>query len=731
MEKILELQNHSSLAKLLATENLTVTHSKSLSTAYFDVKNRVLGLPVWKDQGKVVYDMLVGHEVSHALYTPHAEFEEFLATEGRSHFDILNIVEDIRIERLIKLKYAGMPRIFNGAYKSLVEGDFFKIADKNVAELNFLDRLNLHAKIGTSADIPLSEVELDIYDRCMKAQSFADVIKLYFEIKEFVAEEAKNKEEESNPDKPEDALSDEAENESSSSEDSQSSDEADDGEESFANSSDDESETDEGDDADESSEDIKSEDSDSSDDLDATAETNEGGDAATSNGEDINTHESETLKSFNDSVLEEGDNKRTQIALMPTKSTIEKHVIPYKTVLAERPSISEALANSAYYDSEGLAQTLSDTEVKYSEMKKTINKKVAVLAREFERRKAAFQYSRAQESRKGSIDVNQLHKYSYDDQIFQTTMQLADAKSHGMIFFIDYSGSMNYVLKDVLEHTLNLIQFCKKVGIPFQVFSFTSLDSTTDNTQSSLELNMEHLVIAELFSSSMSKAEYEKAFKAVSYQVLLSQTGRFNQALSSKYEYLGGTPLDGTLVAAHHIIKKFNKKNGVQKTNVIILSDGDSHRCIPRDVSYRSYHVAVNIEGKQFQIPTREATETFTQILRDMSGANLIGFYLPNDKRAAKYHMRKMKGWQNDVGADMKKYNKDGFAVMNDCLGYNSYFLLSPNVDIADDEFDYKSENSISESRTAQSQLARQYAKHNVKNRQSRIILTKFAELIA
>ena len=83
MESILDLQNQSSLAKLLATENITVTHNKRLSTAYFDVKNRVLGLPVWKDQGKVVYDMLVGHEVSHALYTPHEEFEKFLEDEKR------------------------------------------------------------------------------------------------------------------------------------------------------------------------------------------------------------------------------------------------------------------------------------------------------------------------------------------------------------------------------------------------------------------------------------------------------------------------------------------------------------------------------------------------------------------------------------------------------------------------------------------------------------------------
>jgi len=54
------------LAKLLAKENLSVQHG-NYSTASFDVMNRVLRLPLWEDKGKDVYDLLVGHEVGHAL----------------------------------------------------------------------------------------------------------------------------------------------------------------------------------------------------------------------------------------------------------------------------------------------------------------------------------------------------------------------------------------------------------------------------------------------------------------------------------------------------------------------------------------------------------------------------------------------------------------------------------------------------------------------------------------
>ena len=65
----------SQLAKLLATEDLIVEHKK-VETAYFNVSSRVLTLPLWDKASSMVYDMLVGHEVGHALYTPDEDGEE-------------------------------------------------------------------------------------------------------------------------------------------------------------------------------------------------------------------------------------------------------------------------------------------------------------------------------------------------------------------------------------------------------------------------------------------------------------------------------------------------------------------------------------------------------------------------------------------------------------------------------------------------------------------------------
>jgi hypothetical protein len=767
MEKILDLQNQSSLAKLLATENITVTHKKGLKTAFFDVKNRVLGLPVWKDKGKVVYDMLVGHEVSHALYTPENGFEDFVEKNGRSNFDILNIIEDIRIERLIKNKYAGMPRIFKGAYTELVKDDFFQIADKNISELCFLDRLNLRGKIGNLVDIPLSEKEEELYKKCYAAETFDDVVELYHEVLKYAKEEAKEKEPENPSPIPQNA---EGESEESENDDDTQivPDENGDIEgEDFSNSSslpdvgevdDDgtESHSQKSSVTDEDMEEAMNEAMDKIlDDMNISYENDESeelktgsegvGGKSDTNGKDV-ILEPQTTKALEENLVEE-DNQTGYhsdgIALWPRKSTVNKHIISYKKVMEDRGDFSE-FAKDQYLDEIDSLDFLNRLEERAIDFKKKVNKKVGVLVREFERRKAAYQYSRAQESRRGSLDVNKLHKYKYDDQIFQSVMHLADAKSHGMIFFIDYSGSMSNVLKDVLEHTLNLIHFCKKVGIPFKVYSFTSNYSLDNNdmdiAQSDMEYDLSDLVIAELFSSEMSNKEYNEAFKTVSCQCLLSNQYSFSQAGISKWEHLGGTPLNTTLMAAHHIIDDFRKSNPVQKLNVIVLTDGESSGASPRGTWHHSYHV--NVAGKQRKLD-RNNTSAHVKLLKDTKNVNMVGFFLPCNKREGNRHLNRMA--QNartttahnayrKAGEWMKVYRKDKIFQVANCFGYDSYFLLSSDIEIEDeDEFTYEKSagKTIAENRGEQSKLAREFTKHNVSNRTNRIIMTKFAEIIA
>ena len=94
------LQKKSVLARLLANENISVRQG-NFPTASFDVVNRVLNLPNWKDMSNDLYDLLVGHEVSHALNTPS---DPKVLNIPNVPFSFVNIVEDIRIEKLIMKK---------------------------------------------------------------------------------------------------------------------------------------------------------------------------------------------------------------------------------------------------------------------------------------------------------------------------------------------------------------------------------------------------------------------------------------------------------------------------------------------------------------------------------------------------------------------------------------------------------------------------------------------------
>ena len=103
----------SQLAKLLATEDLVVEHKK-VSTACFNVHTRVLTLPLWEKASNLVYDLLVGHEVGHALFTP----DEDWIQEHKIPPQFVNVVEDARIEKLMKRKYAGLAKTFFNGYKN-------------------------------------------------------------------------------------------------------------------------------------------------------------------------------------------------------------------------------------------------------------------------------------------------------------------------------------------------------------------------------------------------------------------------------------------------------------------------------------------------------------------------------------------------------------------------------------------------------------------------------------
>tara|TARA_X000001382_G_scaffold129670_1_gene122269 strand:- start:1187 stop:3445 length:2259 start_codon:yes stop_codon:yes gene_type:complete len=739
-------EHRSALGRLLAREDITVNHG-NYKTAFFDVKNRVLGLPDWNDKSKSVYDLLLGHEVGHALYTP---LEALESVKGLPHFDVINIVEDVRIERMIQKTYPGLPRYFKEGYTELWDSGFFGVEEDKFKDLNFLDRLNLHAKIGSVVDIPLNDEEKDLYNECYATETFDDVMKIYQKIVDRLEEEEKEKEEMKAP--------------SEAPNDSKDSDNGEEGEDQAGNSAREYGDDDFVDDGTEAESGDKDSDDDNKDynitdeDFETALEELEK-DITTSNGneaDEISDFISSTQRNFDDKLEDEAEEKvnrsNTRPIIFPKRKTAMKHVTSYSDLKKARlenlkengdksfQDVRDAILNKWDYD----LGEYKDIEVNasYKNFTKESAKKVGVLVREFEQKKAAYQYSRATVSRSGVIDVNKMHSYKYDDNIFSSISHLADAKSHGMIFLIDNSGSMSGSLGHVIKQTLMLTEFCDKVGIPYEVYTFTdNRYGMEDETPFIDEVKVEGIEIVNVLSSSLKKKEKQEA-RIYLYGRAIFDIDRERCWFETKHEGWGGTPLNTCLMITSYLIDDFRAKHPVQKLNVLTLSDGDSH-----EISTGSYHggrssYKVKHEGKKYNIANSgywgmAQTKDINKMIADSKDVTMIGFFIPESKHSAREKVRRTfdNHWDNNLDVLMRKYRKENHLELKDVYGYKAYYVLPSNPSpILQKEFDVnitdKTGKSMADSRSSQTKLAKEFAKHNTDSKNSRILMEKFATLI-
>ena len=158
------VESKSQLAKLLATENIQIVH-ETIPTARFNLATRTLHCPIWKDMSGELYDLLMGHEVGHALFTPKEGWHDEISEEGNNFKSFLNVIEDCRIEKKIKRKYPGIKRSFHKAYSELMEKDLFQIAGRNLDKMSFIDKINLNTKVGIEFDF--NETEKKLYEEVL------------------------------------------------------------------------------------------------------------------------------------------------------------------------------------------------------------------------------------------------------------------------------------------------------------------------------------------------------------------------------------------------------------------------------------------------------------------------------------------------------------------------------------------------------------------------------------
>jgi hypothetical protein len=708
----------SQLAKLLATEDLVVEHKK-VETACFNVHTRVLTLPMWEKASNTVYDLLVGHEVGHALYTPDEDWTKNVKVPPQ----FVNVVEDARIEKLMKRRYAGLAKTFFNGYKELADDDFFQIKDDNLETYNLADRANIWFKIGNFVDVPIERgEETDIINLIADAETFADVLiaseALYKYCKQKQQEEVKinldnlESQDSGADNQPSPDITDQQQGENDQPESGAS-------------------------------------------DGSASGETTpEMGDNTQKQGGEVDEDpEVKTMESLEEALKDLVNNDGYENVYLEIPQLDLKKIIVSNTEIHDKCKENwDAFIQDRDWKHEDV---FGEVDKQFVEFKRSAQKEVNYLVKEFECRKAADSYARATTARTGVLDCSKLHTYKYNEDLFKKVTTLATGKNHGLVFVLDWSGSMGDVMLDTVKQLFNLVWFCKKVAIPFDVYAFTT-DYPLVTYDGNGRANMRELAyqkkdgliqVGEWFSmmnlltSKVNSKTLENQMKNIFRLAVSFGRHSYHSYPTPLGMSLSGTPLNESMIALHQILPKFQKENKLQKVQCVILTDGEAcgikyHREVKRHWEDGPYlgtsHIGTNSflrdrkTGNTYSLDCEwhQMTDVFLRNLRDkFTDINFIGIRVLESGDAGSFIRRYCGYYGPDYDKVMGSWRKEkAFSIKKS--GYHTYFGLSANALAQDSEF------AVSED-ASKSQIKNAFVKSLKSKKMNKRILGEFIELVA
>ena len=716
------------LGKLLASENIRVEH-RQIPGPFFDVGERVLALPMWKNVDGDLYDLMIGHEVGHALFTPTEGWAAKVQEHGKDYKTYLNLVEDARIERMMKDKYPGLRKPMYNGYTELVERGFFGGPLSDMKALPFADRVNVYFKLGVRSMVTFTDTEQDLVDRIGTATTWDEVDELAYELYRMSKAEKKDMEEtfttmmETLQDIQDDIDNGNVEEAK--------------GTEQIENAV-----------------------------QDMVKDLREAGKEEMADKLEAMTEkmrqkisewmESDSPYSITENTMKEQEETLIDMSAYPPlyvtwpKLRLEDWVIPAKVthkLMEFRPDL------------------MAKREEIYMEFMSNNKAYINYLVKEFELRRNAKQFAKAKVSKTGDLDMDKIWKYRLSEDLFMQTTIVPNGKNHGMLMIVDMSGSMTENMTGTLEQIVSMATFCRKVNIPFDVYGFTDnshaaaefteageigiassiasyYDARSDSTSSALNINTRYFRMKQLVHSTMRTVEFNDAIKNL---LLLAHT--FSAACRPYYSEsvsipptmrLSGTPLDEAIMVLRYIAEKFKKDTKIEILNTIILTDGESSYSLATPRTEHSTY-SIILEDPNSSTPSTIAsrhssgTLAYLEMYKNITGSRVIGFYLMSGRNYRSQILRRAS--MSNLNTDFEKQYKNEFLQHRyfglKTKGYDTYFMV-PGNDLEIDNITMDTvlvgpKNKIQPKAT----LLKAFKKMQTSKSISRVFLNKFIQQVS
>jgi hypothetical protein len=739
-------QSKSLLTKLLATENLNVEY-RNVATASFNTANRTLILPLWEDMSPELYDLLGGHEVGHALFTPAEGWHDaVVAGIGPGFRTFLNVVEDARIENAIKAKYPGIRKSFSKGYRELIDRDFFGTKHKNPNSFLLIDRINLHFKGGAALGIEFKPEENHFISKIDQVKTWDEVVAVAKELYEYCREELKQQYQEQKEMRKkmrEQQLDEFNEDDYDLGEDS--------------DFGEDYSEWDDEDDSDSDSDSDKNE----SDETESKrTKSNSNDRQQTDNDEDMNGSgdigfEDDDVPPSLDPVSVTDKNFQEKVQSLSQKKSVNNGKVPsFSEMNTDKLNVDwKKLVGCVVYRNSEYYKTTA-----FGEFEIKNKNAIAYLVKEFEMRKKASELRRVSLSDTGTIDTNLLHAYKFDDNIFRKIASVPEGKSHGLFIVVDWSGSMSDNMKGTIEQMLVLTMFCRKIGVPFEVYAFSTqygsyarerglwLNSIEEN---SIDFERRfHLL--NLLSSRMSNQAYRNMgndllmYANCHESEYTFEVAQMRKDLAHDALALGGTPLNATILAMSKMVNNFKINNRLEVVNAVILTDGEDSSSLytvgglaggSRQIGPENYNTVSYVFDKETRKTYKvknSITEVLLKILKDRTGCNLLGFYiLPNRKMHFVNAFARLV--PNKLGITESAYvefKNDKVHTLYD-VGYDEYYLIPGGSTLETENDDLNDLLGNDNTQVSTRKLKGAFIKMNQNRLTNRVLLRKFIEQVA